>query len=132
MSVRSGDVIRLFAGLDLIITGLIAFPFTAPIFVATLYALDRALGGAHVTPPLTPLGWFFTNLAGFIGVLWALVRLFRPEPWLARADAVGRCAVAALLAWYLMTAQVPGLMWAFVVTEALGAAAQGLVTRGRA
>ncbi len=125
----ASPVIRVCAGFDLVVTGLFALPFTAPVFVSTLYALDRALGGAHLTPELPPLAWFFANLAGALGVLWALVRLLRPEPWLARADALGRCGVAALIAWYLAAGEVPALLWAFVATELLGAAAQGWATR---
>ena len=120
---------RACAGFDLVVTGLFALPFTAPDFVETLYALVRALGGPFATPNLGGLGWFFANLAGVLGVLWALVRLLRPEAWLARADALGRCAVAALIGWNLSLDALPALMWAFVATELLGAAAQAWVTR---
>ena len=122
-------MIRVCAGFDLVVTGMIALPFTAPVFVSTLYALDRALGGAAGIPELPGIAWFFTNLAGALGVLWALVRLLRPEPWLARADALARCAVAALIASYVIADEVPALLWAFVATELLGAAAQAWVTR---
>ena len=87
---RASRVIRICAGFDLVVTGLFALPVTAPVFVSTLYALDRALGGPFATPSLGVLGWFFANLAGVLGVLWALVRLLRPEAWLARADALGQ------------------------------------------
>ncbi|MBM4384747.1 MAG: hypothetical protein FJ091_15450 [Deltaproteobacteria bacterium] len=122
-------VIRACAAFDLVVTGLFALPFSAKIFVATLYALDRALGGNLATPQLSELGAFFTNLAGMLGVLWAAVRLARPERFLARADAMGRVAVAALIAWYLATESLPDVMWAFVATELGGAAAQWWVTR---
>jgi hypothetical protein len=129
MPPHATPTIRLIAGFDLVVTGLFALPFTAPVFVDTLFALDRALGGPFATPSLGALGWFFANLAGVIGVLWALVRLLRPEAWLARADALGRCAVAALIGWNLALEQLPALMWAFVATELLGAAAQAWETR---
>lgn len=129
MPTRRSRVVRFCAGFDLFVTGLLALPFSAPVFVNTLYALDRALGGSLATPDLTPLGWFFTHLAGVLGVLWAVVRLMRPEVWLARADALGRCAVAALIAWQLSARDLPGLLWAFAATELAGAAAQAWVTR---
>lgn len=122
-------VIRACAAFDLVVTGLFALPFSARVFVATLYALDRALGGNLATPQLSELGAFFTNLAGILGVLWALVRLARPERFLARADALARCAVAALIVWYLATESLPEVMWMFVATELGGAAAQWWVTR---
>ncbi|MFI5321277.1 MAG: hypothetical protein ACHQ6V_17015 [Myxococcota bacterium] len=122
-------MIRACAGFDLAVTGLLALPFTAPAFVRALYALDRALGGAHATPELPAIAWLFTNLAGALGVLWALVRLLRPEAWLARADALGRCAVALGIAGYALAGEVPALLWAFVATELGGAAAQAWATR---
>jgi len=78
-------------------------------------------------PELPGIAWFFVNLAGALGVLWALVRIARPEPWLARADALGRCAVATLIAGYLVAGALPALMAAFVASELLGAAAQAWV-----
>ena len=122
-------VIRACAGVDLLVTGPLALPFTSRVFVSALYALDRALGGAAAAPELPGIAWFFVNLAGALGVLWALVRLLRPEPWLARADAAGRCAVAALMAGYLVAGAVPSVMWVFVATELGGAVAQGWATR---
>jgi hypothetical protein len=122
-------VIRTCAAFDLFVTGLLALPITARLFVSMLYTLERALGGNGQAPELPPIAWFFTNLAGALGVLWALVRIARPERWLARADALGRVAVGGLIARYLLAGEVPSLMWAFVATEWAGAAAQAWVTR---
>jgi hypothetical protein len=118
-------VIRACAAFDLLVTGLLALPHVARAFVGALYALD----GAGAAPELPGVAWFFVNLAGVLGVLWALVRLLRPEPWLARADAIGRCGVAALIAGYLAAGEVPRVMLAFVATELLGAAAQRWASR---
>jgi hypothetical protein len=123
-------VIRACAAFDLVVTGAFALPFSAPAFVRLIYALDGALGGSFEAPALPGIGWFFVNLAGALGVLWALVRLARPEPWLARADALGRCGVAALIAGYVVAGAVPRALLAFVATELGGAAAQ--VRRPRA
>ena len=122
-------VARACAAFDLLVTGLLALPFTAPLFVRALYAVNGALGGAGAAPELPGIAWFFVNLAGALGVLWALVRLARPEPWLARADAIGRCAVAALIAGYLAASEVPPVLLAFVATELAGAAPQGWTLR---
>ena len=118
-------MIRACAAFDLAVTGLLALPFTARAFVDALYALEAALfGAAPGAPALPAVAWLFVNLAGALGVLWALVRLARPEPWLARADAVARCGVAALIAGYVAGGAVPRVLLAFVATELLGAAAQ--------
>jgi hypothetical protein len=117
-------VIRACAGFDLVVTGALALLFVAPAFVRALYALDGALGGTNAAPALPGIAWFFVNLAGVLGVLWALVRLARPEPWLARADALGRCGVAALIAGHLAAGAVPRVLLVFVATELAGAIAQ--------
>lgn len=129
MSAQASLVIRICAAFDLAVTGLLSLPFAARTFVSTLYALEGAWGGESGAPELPPIAWFFINLAGALGVLWALVRLLRPEPWLARADVLGRCAVAALISGYLWAGDVPALLGAFLATELLGAAAQAWVLR---
>jgi hypothetical protein len=125
-------VIRAWAGFDLLVTGLLALPPTARAFVEALYALEAALfGGAAAAPELPAVAWLFVNLAGALGVLWAGVRLARPEPWLGRADALARCAVAALIAGYVAVGTVPRALLAFVATELLGAVAQARARRAR-
>jgi Zn-finger nucleic acid-binding protein len=118
-------VIRAWAGFDLLVTGLLALPPTARAFVEALYALEAALfGGTAAAPELPAVAWLFVNLAGALGVLWAGVRLARPEPWLGRADALARCGVAALIAGYVAGGAVPRVLLGFVATELLGAVAQ--------
>jgi hypothetical protein len=129
MSPSASLVIRVCAAFDLCVTGLLALPIGARVFVEALYALEPALGGAALTPALPPLAWLFANLAGVLGVLWAGVRLARPAAWLARADAAGRCAVAALILLYLAPGDAPRGLAVFIVTELAGAAAQLWVTR---
>jgi hypothetical protein len=123
MPAHASFVTRACAGFDLVVTGLLSLPFTARVFVSALYASS----GAQSAPELPGIAWFFVNLAGALGVLWALVRIAGPEPWLARADALGRCAVATLIAGYLIAGALPALMAAFVASELIGAAAQAWV-----
>jgi hypothetical protein len=117
-------VIRTCAGFDLAVTSLLALPVTARALLGAVYAASGA-----PAPELPGVAWFFVNLAGALGALWALVRLARPEPWLSRADALGRCAVAALIGGHLAAGALPVAMLAFVATELLGAAAQAFVLR---
>lgn len=109
---------------DLAATGALAVPGLERRFLDLLYALDAALGFG--TPPvaLPPLGLLLANLAGALGVLWALVRITRPERRLVRADAIARCFVAALIAHAILARGATPVLWAFVATELVGAAAQ--------
>jgi hypothetical protein len=112
------------AGFDLVVTSALAVPGLETRFLEALFALDAALGFATPALPLGALGATLANLAGALGVLWALVRLARPDAFLVRADAIGRCAVATLLAYAIVGRGVTPVLWAFVATELAGAAAQ--------
>ena len=89
---RTGRTIRRWALLDLIVTGAFALPPLLPLFLAVVYALNGALGGADTPPTLAPLHAFFMCLAGALGVLWAVVRIRTPTPTLAsRPTESGSC-----------------------------------------
>jgi hypothetical protein len=118
------NVARAVALFDLLATACLAVPGLETRFLGALDAIDAALGLG--TPPtvLPPLGLFLANLAGALGVLWALVRIARPEPRLVRADAIARCAVAGLIAHAVAVRGATPVLYAFVATELAGAAAQ--------
>jgi hypothetical protein len=97
--------------------------------VDALMQIDAALGLATPAVSLPALALFFANLAGALGVLWALVRLAWPWRQLVRADAIGRCAVAALIGWSIRRGGVTPVLWAFVATELVGAIAQAWALR---
>jgi hypothetical protein len=122
-------VARWAAGFDLAATGLLAVPGLERRLVDVLMQIDAALGLGTPEVSLPPLALFFANLAGALGVLWALVRLAWPWRELVRADALGRCAVAALIGWSIHHGGVTPVLWAFVATEVLGAAAQAWALR---
>jgi hypothetical protein len=122
-------VARAVAGCDLVVTSLLAVPGLERRFVDALMQVDAALGLATPAVALPPLALLFANLAGALGVLWALVRLARPWNELVRADALGRCAVATLIAVSIVRGGVTPLLWAFVATELGGAVAQAWVLR---
>ena len=74
---------------DLVVTGLFALQSVAPWFVQTLSWLNGVVGGSSAIPEFVTLHWFFVNLAGALGVLWALVRLLEPSHFLSIVDVVG-------------------------------------------
>lgn len=117
-------VARAAAGFDLVVTGFLAAPGLERRLVDALMRIDAALGFATPAVALPALALFFANLAGALGVLWALVRIAWPWRELVGADALGRCAVAALIAAAIARGGVTPVLWAFVATELAGAAAQ--------
>ena len=123
-------VIRSFAALDLVVTAPFATPLTAPALLALFYRLDDQLGGPTASAPELPaIAWFFVHLAGILGVLWAVARLWMPDVRLARLDAVGRGVVAALLLVGIAGGALPRVLLVFAATELAGTIGQ-LVPRG--
>ena len=118
-------VVRCTAAFDLLASGCLAAPGIETRLFAVLMQLDAAFGFATPSAPLTPFGLLLANLAGALGVLWALVRIAWPLRRLVAADAVARIGVAALIAYSIELRGVTPVLWAFVATELLGSAAQG-------
>lgn len=117
-------VARAVAGFDLLVTGCLAIPGVEQRFFDALLRIDAMLGFATPTVALPPLGLLLANLAGALGVLWALVRIAWPLRRLVASDAVARCAVALLITVSIAARGVTPVLYAFVATELLGAALQ--------
>lgn len=122
-------VVRGCAAFDLVVTGLMALPLTAGLFVAVLYATNGWLGGEAAAPPFAAVHWLFVNIAGALGVLWAVARLVEPTRFLGLADAVGRACVGGLILWHVLANGAPVVLLAFVLTEWLGTGLQWIVLR---
>lgn len=102
----------------------LALPFTSPLFIRFLYWLNELIGGTTTAPAFDPLAMFFVNLAGMLVLVWVAARLIRPLGVFALIDAVGRCVVSLLIAYYILFENVIPVLWLFVLTEMLGAVAQ--------
>jgi len=123
-------IIRGVAAFDLFVTAILAVPVLAHAFVRIIYFVESKLIGVDaLAPVIPPVGWLFFNIAGILGVLWALVRLAMPLRELSIADAVARCVVAAMIAYYCLAESVPSILFAFVATEVLGTAIQWMAIR---
>ena len=127
--VRLAHVVRVFAGFDLAVAGCLAIPPFAHAFLGILFAGDAALELGSLRVEFHPLHWLFVNLAGVLGVLWAVARLRTPTPELALLDVVGRMAVAAVILHATRAEGMTPLLHVFVASELLGAAAQYLAVR---
>lgn len=107
--------VRGFAAFDLVVTGCLAVPPFAHFFLQLLFA------GAAPRVTFEPLQLLFVNLAGVLGVLWAIARLRAPTPELALLDVAGRFAVAALILHATARGGMTPLLHFFVATEIGGA-----------
>ena len=125
-------VIRGCAIFDLVVTGLMAVPLTAGVFIDVLYLMNGWLGGEAVAPPFVAVQWMFVHLAGALGVLWAVARIVEPTRFLGLADAAGRACVGGLILWHVVAGGAPVVLLAFVATEWLGTLLQWVVLRKRA
>lgn len=120
MTPRGEGVVRALAGFDLVVTGLLAFPISAHGFVALLYRVNGLFGGVSTPPFFDSIHWLFVNLAGVLGVLWALARLIAPTPLLVGLDSGGRVVVSLVLVGYVFGGSAPGLLLLFAATELAG------------
>ncbi len=102
----------------------LALPFTAPFFIRFLYWLNGLIGGSTTAPVFDPLAMFFVNLAGMLVLVWVAARMIQPLGVFALIDAIGRCVVSLLIAYYILFENVIPVLWLFVLTEMLGAVAQ--------
>jgi hypothetical protein len=110
--------VRGFAAFDLVVTGCLAVPPLAPFFLELLFV------GAAPRVRFEPLHLLFVNLAGVLGVLWAIARLRAPTPELALLDVAGRFAVAALILRATAEGGMTPILHFFVATEVVGAFVQ--------
>jgi len=124
MRQHARTVARAVACFDLLATGCLAVPGVEARFLDVVMRIDAGLGFGTPFAALAPLGLLLANLAGALGVLWALVRIAWPLRRLVAADAVARVGVAALIAYSIELRGVTPVLWAFVAAELLGSAAQ--------
>ncbi len=126
MSTANADLIRtvrLFAWIDLPIVTVMAIPGLSHALVGLIDAIDALLGPGHGVGAWSPMAYLFLNVAGVLGVLWALIRLTQPgNLTLVRLDAWGRLAVTALVVGYVATGAVTPVLLVFLVSELVGAA----------
>lgn len=109
---------------DLVVT----FPFALPgLATAQLELLGKVqgwLGLAGQFPAFGPTHLFFVNLFGIIAVMWAVLRIARPDPLFGLVDGLGRMAVSSLMLYYLVAWGIPQIVLLFLVPEFLLGIAQ--------
>ncbi len=115
------QIIRFWAIFDLIITGILAIPFTAELFIQLLYTINGLLGSNGSPPAFDAIHWLFVCFTGGLGVLWAIARISQPTSLLSKIDATGRLWMTALLIYFIFLRQAPLALLLFVVSELIGA-----------
>ncbi|HEY1077515.1 MAG TPA: hypothetical protein VGE51_12560 [Fontimonas sp.] len=114
--------IRGVAVFDLLATVPMALPVVGERYAALLFSNLGLSAAPSSLLPLPPVAVLFIALAGVLGALWNGCRARHPQILpLTQFDIVGRCAVAALLIYFLLALGVPAVLWAFVATELIGA-----------
>lgn len=107
---------------------LVTFPFALPglvgIQLATLEKVQGWLGLAGRFPVFDPFQLFFLNLFGSIVVIWAALRIAKPEPLFGLADGIARVMFSSLMLYYLAVWGIPQIVWLFVVPEIVFGVAQ--------
>lgn len=126
---QTKNIIRFWAAIDLCITGILAMPFTAKLFVTVVYSLNELVGGTGIAPHFDAIHWLFICFTGGMGVLWAVVRLRQPSVFNSKADAVARAWMTLLLLYFVFVADAPIILLLFVATEAIGSIHQFAVLR---
>lgn len=111
------------AWVDFAITLPFALPAISYWLLGFIYHLDQRFALNSPVPTFDPVSMMFVNIMGVLGVIWALARIGNPREELARLDALGRLAVAALIIHAITWGATP-LLWLFVGTEIIGSAIQ--------
>ncbi|MDP9142168.1 MAG: hypothetical protein M3O62_15445 [Pseudomonadota bacterium] len=114
--------IRIVATFDLLATAPMAVPVIGGYYAAWLFTNLGLSGSPMSLMPIPAMASVFIALAGVLAVLWNGCRARHPQLLpLTQFDLGGRCAVAALLVYFLLVAGVPAVLWLFVATELIGA-----------
>ncbi|HLG23293.1 MAG TPA: hypothetical protein VI382_10795 [Candidatus Manganitrophaceae bacterium] len=102
---------------DLIVVAPYAFPVLVDWQIEFLTGLHKKLGLAGSIPPFEPTHLFFLNLFGSVVVVWAALRLVRPEPLFGLFDGFGRALFSAWMLYYLIVWQITYLVVVFLIPE---------------
>lgn len=109
-------LVRASAWYDLIVTAGFMTPWTYLLVHAALSSAGSIVG-LGVMPTVEPMQILYANLMGSVVTVWALLRVFRPEPGFGFLDGIARVLFTTWMA-YALAHGAPGLLWPFVVVEA--------------
>jgi hypothetical protein len=109
-------LVRASAWYDLVLSGLVATPWTFALFHGLSSSLNQALGGSPL-PPFGPFQVMIAAMMGTVVVVWSILRLVEPSVRLGRFDGTGRFLFATWMARTLAATGAP-ILWLLVIPEA--------------
>jgi len=103
-------LVRSSAAYDLLATAGFATPWT-------FHVVHKLLSQISPLPPFEPAHVLLANLLGSIVIVWAALRLVRPEPLLGLFDAVSRGLFLTWQLYYLLVMNGASFVWFFAAFE---------------
>jgi hypothetical protein len=123
-------IVRASAVYDLIVTAGFATPWTFALLHAALDALSGGLG-LRGFPELDLMQVFYANLMGSVVLVWALLRVIRPQVIHGLFDGIARVLFFSAMV-YTLAHGGPELLWGFLIVEiSWGVVQLGLWSRAR-
>ncbi|ROM63525.1 hypothetical protein BK653_26525 [Pseudomonas brassicacearum] len=127
-SMQYRRVVRGSAWYDLIVSAVLATPWSFAALHGVLMSLTQLFDLPGELPPFAPAHLLMVNLLGSIVCVWAVLRIRDPQPLYGRYDAVGRFLFAA---WqlYALLHGASAVLWVFLFLEVVWGLVQVLPVR---
>ena len=127
-SMQYRRVVRGSAWYDLIVSAVLATPWSFAALHGVLMSLTQLFDLPGELPPFAPAHMLMVNLLGSIVCVWAVLRIRDPQPLYGRYDAVGRFLFAA---WqlYALLHGASAVLWVFLFLEVVWGLVQVLPVR---
>ncbi|SFO98821.1 hypothetical protein SAMN03159304_05705 [Pseudomonas sp. NFACC24-1] len=127
-SMQYRQVVRGSAWYDLIVSAVLATPWSFAALHGVLMSLAQLFDLPGELPPFAPAHMLMVNLLGSIVCVWAVLRIRDPQPLYGRYDAVGRFLFAAWLLYALLHG-ASAVLWVFLFLEVVWGLVQVLPVR---
>ncbi|MEN2397763.1 hypothetical protein [Pseudomonas halotolerans] len=128
-SMQYRQVVRGSAWYDLIVSAVLATPWSFAALHGVLMSLTQLFDLPGELPPFAPAHVLMANLLGSIVCVWSVLRIRDPQPLYGRYDAAGRFLFAAWMLYALLHG-ASAVLWVFLFLEVVWGVMQALPIRG--
>ncbi|AHL32018.1 hypothetical protein CD58_03485 [Pseudomonas brassicacearum] len=128
-SMQYRRVVRGSAWYDLIVSAVLATPWSFAALHGVLMSLTQLFDLPGELPPFAPAHLLMVNLLGSIVCVWAVLRIRDPQPLYGRYDAVGRFLFSTWMLYALLHG-ASAVLWVFLFLEVVWGVMQTLPIRG--